>query len=425
MELITAEILKNGRALSRAVKHESSIDLSEVVDLFDNSVVQSWRHGNDNADHALHRMVSRVGGFPPHLARYFIAKYSAPGDLVADPFCGKGTTLFEAARRGRAAVGGEVSPEAVIISRAKTRRVTIADVVQYIESLPSQGDAKGIPRDVAMFFNPATLRQLMAIRKALLSDMKRSDLRARIATFVCGVVLGILHGHSQLSLSLPCNQCFAMSPAYVRRYVKEHNLKRPLRDVKRCLIEKTLELLPAPRHVEDVFVYDTPAQTCHRYLNRFSRPVQLVVSSPPYLHRQTYAKDAWLRLWFLGRDKSELSSVSLETGSVNRFCSGMASFLQSLTRVLDENSHVVLVCGRANGRVSGKKRAIRIADVCLHALDQSCRDEFTVESIISDKKLMKRGSYYAVHAGRTNGSNGKSVRRYGEDEIVVLKYSKR
>jgi modification methylase len=46
----------------------------------------------------------------PAIARQAIAAYSHPGDVVADPMCGIGTTLVEAVRLGRDAVGVEYEP---------------------------------------------------------------------------------------------------------------------------------------------------------------------------------------------------------------------------------------------------------------------------------------------------------------------------
>ena len=43
----------------------------------------------------------------PAVAAYAIAGYTRPGDLVLDPMCGIGTTLVEAVRAGRGAVGVE------------------------------------------------------------------------------------------------------------------------------------------------------------------------------------------------------------------------------------------------------------------------------------------------------------------------------
>ncbi len=39
--------------------------------------------------------------FAPEMVRAFVEEYTAPGDIVFDPFAGFGTTLFEAERLGR------------------------------------------------------------------------------------------------------------------------------------------------------------------------------------------------------------------------------------------------------------------------------------------------------------------------------------
>src|SRR5574341_437969 len=45
---------------------------------------------------------------PPALMRWFLNLHSQPGDMVLDPFAGAGTTLVEAKRMGRRAIGGEI-----------------------------------------------------------------------------------------------------------------------------------------------------------------------------------------------------------------------------------------------------------------------------------------------------------------------------
>ena len=51
--------------------------------------------------------------FPVKLADRLIRIYSAPGDLVFDPFVGVGSTLIAAFRAGRPSVGIELNPRFV------------------------------------------------------------------------------------------------------------------------------------------------------------------------------------------------------------------------------------------------------------------------------------------------------------------------
>src|SRR5437016_1547179 len=109
----SSEILKKAKRLRRAVADTLSVDLPSVQGGLFRSNIEPWRRNGHVRGDAIHSLMSRVGGFPAGLARYLIAAYSSPGELVADPFCGKGTTLYEAALLGRESVGGDVAPDAV------------------------------------------------------------------------------------------------------------------------------------------------------------------------------------------------------------------------------------------------------------------------------------------------------------------------
>ncbi len=58
--------------------------------------------------------------FSPKFVRATIEAFSAPGDLVLDPFMGGGTTLVEALAAGRYSVGTDISSLAGFISEVKT-----------------------------------------------------------------------------------------------------------------------------------------------------------------------------------------------------------------------------------------------------------------------------------------------------------------
>jgi DNA modification methylase len=61
--------------------------------------------------------------FHPPVARQLLQNYSAPGDLVLDPFCGSGSLLVEASVLGRACIGTDIDPLAVFVSKVKKTRL--------------------------------------------------------------------------------------------------------------------------------------------------------------------------------------------------------------------------------------------------------------------------------------------------------------
>jgi hypothetical protein len=58
--------------------------------------------------------------FSPKFVRSVIEKFSNPGDLVADPFMGGGTTLVECLALGRESIGFDISSLATFIAEVKT-----------------------------------------------------------------------------------------------------------------------------------------------------------------------------------------------------------------------------------------------------------------------------------------------------------------
>ena len=77
--------------------------------------------------------VSYRACFKPQLPGYFIEQLTCPGDLVYDPFSGRGTTAVEAALRGRNVIVNDVSPLSEILrgrgwnSRAWRRSMAVSD----------------------------------------------------------------------------------------------------------------------------------------------------------------------------------------------------------------------------------------------------------------------------------------------------------
>lgn len=66
--------------------------------------------------HGYHRYPAK---FIPQLVSHLIELYSAPGELVGDPFLGSATTGIEALRLDRRFWGSDISQVALLISRAK------------------------------------------------------------------------------------------------------------------------------------------------------------------------------------------------------------------------------------------------------------------------------------------------------------------
>ena len=80
-------------------------------------------------------MCSYLASFPAALTHAFIARYSRPGDVVLDPFSGRGTTPLQACAEGRIGVGNDLNPFAHLLTAAKVEPATRAQAATRLAQL--------------------------------------------------------------------------------------------------------------------------------------------------------------------------------------------------------------------------------------------------------------------------------------------------
>jgi tRNA G10 N-methylase Trm11 len=337
------------------------------------SLERNWKGRARQWGHSLHRICSRTGSFPAPLAHYFVTLYSDAGDTILDPFSGRGTVPLEACATGRYGVGNDIAPEAFVLTHAKVRPASLQEVQDSLADLRSRMDLSSfdlrkVDANIRIFFHPDTLKQILWIREALADDLSGN------ALFVKALMCGILHGSSDISLSVPCSHAFSMTPSYVERYSIRYGLNRPRKDVVSCLEAKAKHTLadPLPRRRGRATMTDA------RKLVLKDESVNMIFTSPPYWEKQTYARDNWLRLWFLGYDHKEVRKLQMRTISRTRFLQFMKECLQEMYRVLKENSACFVVIGDVTHNDHSTRTAILLGEVAESV-------GFRVARIISDR----------------------------------------
>jgi len=95
--------------------------------------------------HEFYRYPAR---FSPELAAAAIEAFSKPGDVVADYFVGGGTTLVEARRASRLAIGSDINSLSVFVSNVKTRLYSAAELDQVIGWARKVANDDPVPDDV-------------------------------------------------------------------------------------------------------------------------------------------------------------------------------------------------------------------------------------------------------------------------------------
>jgi tRNA G10 N-methylase Trm11 len=95
-----------GKATRQILTKTASFD-GKVIEV--PTFVNEFWTARQRQAHSLHEISYRAC-FKPQLPRFFIERLTHAGDIVYDPFMGRGTTLVEAALLGRVPCGSDVNP---------------------------------------------------------------------------------------------------------------------------------------------------------------------------------------------------------------------------------------------------------------------------------------------------------------------------
>src|SRR2546423_11224424 len=113
----------------------AQLDLGLPVALPAITIAPEWKDQQRLWGHSFHPMCSYLASFPAALAHAFIARYSRRGDVVFDPFSGRGTTALQACAEGRIGVGNDLNPFAHLLTAAKVEPATRADAATRLAGL--------------------------------------------------------------------------------------------------------------------------------------------------------------------------------------------------------------------------------------------------------------------------------------------------
>jgi hypothetical protein len=295
--------------------------------------------------------VSYRACFKPQLPRFFIERLTQPGDVVYDPFMGRGTTPVEAALLGRVSWGNGVNPLSIVMTRPRLNPPTLQQVATRLKGIPLD-DPVDTPEELLVFFHPQTLRAISSLKKYLL-ERRNAGTLDKVDEWLALVALNRLTGHSGGFFSvytLPPNQ--AVSVKSQQKINQRRNQVPPPRDVANLILRKSRQLLgdvdAATRaRLEAVspkaLLLTSPAHATQQIPND---SVALVVTSPPFLNVVQYATDNWLRCWFLSIDAKAVKLTvpkELETWQA-----AMIQVFHELHRLLKPRGHIAFEVGEVH-----------------------------------------------------------------------------
>ena len=362
--------------------------------------VNEFWTAKQRAANALHEISYRAC-FKPQLPRFFIERLTTPGDVVYDPFAGRGTTLIESALWGRVPIGCDINPLSSIMTLPRLNPPTTEQVADRLSRIELK-DVDEYPEELLVFYHPETLKQICSLKKYL---NEKTDNLDQVDQWICLVALSRLTGHSSGFFSvytLPPNQ--AVSVDSQKKINEKRNQEPPLRDVKNLILKKTHALL---KHCDN--------QTRHTLTSVFpqakfltqpsdsipeiaSNSVSLVVTSPPFLDVVNYAQDNWLRCWFFGIDPSAVPITMAR--KVEQWQREMTKVFLELKRVLKPGGHIAFEVGEVR---HGK---IKLEEAVIPCGIEAGLTPLLV--LINDQKFTKTANVWGVD-NRKKGTNTNRV----------------
>lgn len=372
--------------------------------------------------------VSYRACFKPQLPRFFIERLTETGDVVYDPFMGRGTTPIETALLGRVPFGNDINPLSLTFTRPRLRPPALGELAARLQEI-NLADHDEFPEDLLVFYHPDTLREICALKKYFLNRRATRAIGAPVSDparfqtgqqragseigapldpvddWLCMVALNRLTGHSSGFFSvytLPPNQ--AVSVRSQRKINAKRNQTPPRRAVVKILLKKSKQLLgdvtAEVRHtLQSVAPFarfvNAPANAT-RELPADS--VSLVVTSPPFLDVVQYADDNWLRCWFLGIDpKSVQLTVPRKLEAWREVMTGV---LHELHRILKPGGHVAFEVGEVH---AGKTKLEEHVLPCGMAAGLK-----PVLVLINDQEFTKTANCWGVD-NMTKGTNTNRI----------------
>lgn len=344
--------------------------------------------------------------FKAQLPEYFISRYTKPGDLVYDPFMGRGTTPIEAALELRNPAGVDINPLSIILTVPRLQVPSIHEISERLSEIPIDYGIKN-DIDLSMFFHQKTEAEILSLRDYL-NARKENSTEDNVDRFIRMVATNRLTGHSTGFFSvytLPPNQA-ATRESQIR--INNRLDQEPVyRDVMKLILKKSISLLR-----------DIDEDTRHMLLERSKSgifsvmdardtssileddSVNLTVTSPPFLNVVQYEKDNWMRLWFNDIVLDGNRDAPFVTSRITQWKAFIDDVFRDLYRVTTPGGKVAFEVGEVrNGRINLEEFVV----------DSGVKSGLNVDRIlINSQKFTKTSHIWGVRNNR-DGTNTNRI----------------
>lgn len=339
--------------------------------------------------------------FKAELPAFFIDKLTKPGDIVLDPFMGRGTTLVQSSILGRIPYGNDINPlsKMLVVPRLNPPHLEqISERLSEIRAFAPPYPIESHDNELLVFYHPHVLAELLKLRDWFI-DRTATGVMDSIDEWIRMVALNRLTGHSTGFFSvytLPPNQ--ATSIARQKKINAKRQQSPEFKDIYAIVLKKSKSLLSQynEKYAASDFLVSTGKAS--NLTDICDDKISLIVTSPPFLDIVDYAQDNWLRAWFGG---FSIESVDI---SIHKKPADWTNFvrecLSEFCRVLKPGGHIAFEVGEVrNGTILLEDLVVKAA----HGLPLKIHGV-----MINDQKFFKTSNSWGV-SNNTKGTNTNRI----------------
>ncbi|EDY36266.1 DNA methylase domain protein [Aciduliprofundum boonei T469] len=333
-------------------KEEESIQ-EKIKNFQETLPYKNYPFNKRNWGHKYHSLCSYQSKLKPAIAHFLVKIFTKKDDIILDPFGGVGTIPLEAKLLNRSSYMVDLSPTAYIVAKAKLEYVTLKDIKdsfnELIEYITKNKDSNEVLLDIEKYSNFGfnkklkdyyhieTFKEIIAARNwlKLKTDGKIDNISTPDA-FVIAALLHILHGNRPYSLSRRSHPITPLAPTGPFEY-------RPIKERLWKKINNSYDAEVSTKNVLSKIIYGDAFKIS--YL--INRKIDVIITSPPFIHSTRFHTNNWIRNWFCGWEPSDFAKEKkkfvevLQEKNLNIY----TQLLKEWAKVLKPNGLIIMHLG--------------------------------------------------------------------------------
>lgn len=303
--MISITSTKLGQIVGRFEKygHSRYLDFSKIFGLQQN---------RDYYTNLLHHYPAKMINQIPLV---LLPRYANKGDTILDCFSGSGTTLMQARLYGMNAIGRDINPLAVLISRVKSTNLNINKLKAEVKILYDKIDKvkvneNEIPKfpNKDFWFEKKVQYDLAKILKSI-KKIKNKKYREFLLVCFSSIIRKVSNADTKIVPPVKSKKMLKLiqkgrkiDTLGIFKEAVSSNLERVSNFSRDCVKSTTLGVKKGNA----------------KKLRLKDNSIDLVITSPPYVSAQKYARSTQLEMYWLGLVKDNIKKIDLNTLGTER-----------------------------------------------------------------------------------------------------------